>query len=233
MTIDNTTANSPTIWTTEKLHDRAYQEIKSKIMSRELAPGERLVDSQLAEKYGISRTPVRDAIRKLVEEGLVVSSSKKGFFVFKPRAKDIVEIFELRLILDKAVVTKIITEMLPSNYSHYMRELQRISDLVEEGNAKGRAHFPHYDEAFHGNLIQFSSNTRIINIYTENQAQMKGFRIQTSINQERFENATAMHRELLAVIKSMDLDAAIRSVAAHVEVARKDALADYTQEDED
>lgn len=229
MTADTIAEPTTSAWNTEKLNDRAYNELKNKIISRELAPGTRLVDSQLAEKYGISRTPVRDAIRKLVEEGLVVSSNRKGFFVFKPNAQDIVEVFEVRLILDRAVVTKIITEILPGNYSHYMDKIHRIAEHEEEGRKKGRTRFMQYDEEFHDSLIRFSNNSRLINIYGENQNQLKGFRFQTSINQERFEEAVAMHSELIAALKNMDLEAALRSVNQHVEISRKAALGDFAQ----
>ena len=63
----------------ENLNTKAYEEIKSLIISKKLEPGARLVDSQLAEQYGISRTPIRDAIRKLTEDGLVVKSKTKGY----------------------------------------------------------------------------------------------------------------------------------------------------------
>ena len=84
----------------DTLNQQAYDILKEKILNKELLPGTRLVDSQLAEDFGISRTPLRDAIRKLAEEGFVVSSpTKKGYYVYQPSAKDINEIFELRQIL--------------------------------------------------------------------------------------------------------------------------------------
>jgi len=218
------------LWVTEKLNDRAYVEIKNKIIGGELAPGTRLVDSQLAERYGISRTPVRDAIRKLAEEGLVIASSaKKGYFVFEASLQDIVEIFEVRLIMDKAIITKLITEMLPSNYSHYNEIINKIEQQLEEGIQKGPKHFIHYDEAFHDSIIRLSNNSRIISIYSDNRTQTKSFRYQTSISAERIEKANKLHKELLTCIKNMDIEGALRSASEHVDLSRKDALADFNK----
>ena len=71
------------------LTQQAYDLLRTKIITKEILPGTRLVDSTLAQQYGISRTPMRDAIRKLAEEGLVTPSSTKGYFVYKPTLKDI------------------------------------------------------------------------------------------------------------------------------------------------
>lgn len=109
----------------DMLNQQAYDILKEKIIKKELLPGTRLVDSQLAEDFGISRTPLRDAIRKLAEEGFVVNHPmKKGYYVYQPSAKDINEIFEMRLILDLAAATKLIREILP-------REPQRLRILEE------------------------------------------------------------------------------------------------------
>ena len=97
------------------LTQQAYDLLRTKIITKEILPGTRLVDSTLAQQYGISRTPMRDAIRKLAEEGLVTPSSTKGYFVYKPTLKDIEEIFEIREMIDISVTTKVITKILPQN----------------------------------------------------------------------------------------------------------------------
>lgn len=69
------------------LNDLAYEEIKKRIISREFAPGQRLVDSQLATIFQISRTPIRDAMRRLTKEGLLTNTSSRGFMCLRRRSK--------------------------------------------------------------------------------------------------------------------------------------------------
>ena len=70
--MDYTNIMKKTIFETQNLNELAYNEIMKRIISREYTPGQRLVDSQLAEDFGISRTPIRDAMRKLTEDGLLI-----------------------------------------------------------------------------------------------------------------------------------------------------------------
>ena len=79
----------------DNLNKKAYDAIKMDIVERRLIAGTRLVDSKLAEQYGISRTPIRDALMRLTEEGLVENTGK-GYYVYMPSADDIRELFELR-----------------------------------------------------------------------------------------------------------------------------------------
>lgn len=219
--------------TIENLNDKAYIEIRNKIITGELKPGTRLVDSQLAERYGISRTPVRDAIRKLTEEGLVVSNIKKGYYVFEVTKKDIVEIFEIRLIIDRAVITKLITAIIPSNYEFYIKELQRIEQKLDEGIKQSANEFIKYDEDFHDSLIRLSNNSRLINMYTDIRIQTKAFRSLTSLSEERIEKAYRSHKEILKNIENMDLENALKAIENHVEQSRKDALEDFDNNSDD
>ena len=89
------------------LNDLAYEEIKKRIISREFAPGQRLVDSQLATIFQISRTPIRDAMRRLTKEGLLTNTSSRGFYVFAPTLKDIDEIFSISGMIETEDVSGI------------------------------------------------------------------------------------------------------------------------------
>ena len=219
-------SKSDVIITAENLNDKAYAEIKNRIFSKELEPGMRLVDSQLAEKYGISRTPVRDAIRKLAEEGFVVSDmKKKGYFVFNPSKQDIDEIYELRLIIERAVVTKLISEMMPAQPDYYARAIEKIEENLINSIKSGTQPFKEYDKAFHGSLIGLSNNSRVISTYYDNLEQAKLFREKTSSNKEGIKNSNRLHIELVRSIKNMNLKNALRCISEHIELAKKHAFA--------
>ena len=221
-----------TLLTVDNLNDQVYEKIREEIITGQLSPGTRIVDLQIAERYGISRTPVRDAIQKLTKEGLVVTSGKKGYYIFKATRKDIVEIFELRLILDKAVIEKLVSDVMPSNYQNYLDVIRQIEERLKKGILEGPKAFTQYDEEFHDSIIRLSNNSRVIAIYAENRTQTKAFRSITSFSAERIDKANKLHFELLEAIKNMDLDRALRAAEKHVELSRKDALADEKEERE-
>lgn len=209
---------------TNNLNSQVYEILKNKILSKELKPGTRLVDSQIAHEFGISRTPIRDAIRNLAEDGLVVAVGKKGYAVFQPSVTDINEIFELRSILDIAAVTKLITEILPDN-KEVMTRLEQ--DYLEYGKNNNGQDFIRSDEDFHDMLIHACGNSRLTNIYTELRTQTRFFRSKTSVDKARKEKAILNHQQILNGLKALDLEAAISAVKQHVETSRRDAINDY------
>lgn len=208
------------------LNQQAYSILKEKILNKELLPGTRLVDSQLAEDFGISRTPLRDAIRKLVEEGLVVSNpAKKGFYVYQPSAKDIDEVFELRQILDILAATKVIQEVLPE-HPEALELLRKayIENMVTEPDA-----FVQHDEDFHDAVARLCGNARMLAIYTDLRHQTRAFRSVTSRDEQRIKKAKNYHEKIFKGIEARDLEATISAIRKHIEFSRADALKDYAQ----
>lgn len=213
----------------DNLNEQAYDILREKILSKELLPGTRLVDSQLAEEFGISRTPLRDAIRKLAEEGLVVSNpQKKGYYVYKPSADDINEIFELRLILDLAAATKLITKVFPENPEAF-ETLREAYVADSDGN---NTSFIQKDEDFHAMIIQLCNNTRMYAIYSDLRSQTRAFRSVTSRDKARMDKAQNFHARIFAGFLNRDLDATLAAIRQHVEYSREDALGDYISDPE-
>ena len=134
--MDYTNIMKKTIFETQNLNELAYNEIMKRIISREYTPGQRLVDSQLAEDFGISRTPIRDAMRKLTEDGLLINTSARGFYVFRPTAKDVEEIFELSEMIEYTAAKK--------NYSSAFRQrLCGNGGKAGYSRRKGKQHILH------------------------------------------------------------------------------------------
>ena len=212
----------------DTLNQQAYDILKEKILNKELLPGTRLVDSQLAENFGISRTPLRDAIRKLAEEGFVVSNpTKKGYYVYQPSAKDINEIFELRQILDIAAATKVIREILPADPTAF----EQLHQVYQAENEMATDSFVQHDEDFHDAVIRLCGNARMQAIYTDLRHQTRAFRSVTSRSSQRISKAKSYHEKIYHGFEARDLDATIDAIRKHVEYSREDALADYTQKD--
>lgn len=210
------------------LNDQAYQALKKSIINRELPPGTRLVDSQLAVQFGISRTPIRDAIRKLTEEGLVVKNSQKGYSVFCPSFNDINEIFELREILDIAACRKLICEILPNN-TEAMEEIRRSYEGILDTAADSSNDFVKDDEDLHDTIIRLCGNSRIISLYSDLRDQTRIFRRMTAPNQLRVELARQYHSRIYQGLTELDLEKTIDAIKTHVLYSKNDALSDFMQ----
>lgn len=216
--------------TVDNLNKQAYDALKGKIINKEFPPGMRLVDSQLAKEYGISRTPLRDAIRKLNEDGLVIRKNN-GYFIFQPSIHDIEEIFELRLMMDIAAVTKLITEVLPNNseaYEQLMKSYESTLDPVENST-----NFVRSDEDFHDIIIRLTGNTRMISFYSDIRNQTRAFRRITSYNANRVQQAQNFHEKIFLGLKNLDLDMAIAAIEKHIALSKQDALLDFMPEDKE
>jgi DNA-binding GntR family transcriptional regulator len=215
-----------TLITVESLNQKAYELIKEAIIQNELLPGSRIVDSQIAEKFGISRTPVRDAIQMLMREGLIENKGKKGYYVFNASAKDINEIYDIRLIIDKEAINKIITVLLPDNAEYYKTEIDKIYSSIGKKDKITGIDFIKDDEIFHDKVISLAGNARLLKIYGDIRNQTRVFRQITSYNEQRVKRAINSHREMVSAMKEGNLDLALKVAIEHVELSKEDALKD-------
>lgn len=207
----------------QSLNAQAYDLLKQKILSNQIQPGCRLVDSQLAEEFGISRTPVRDAIRKLTEEGLVVTDpGKKGYFVYQPSAQDIREIYEIRRILELSAAEKLISELLPINPGLLDPLLSYI-----QAPASDSIGFPLYDAQFHRTMVELCGNSRIMEIYDQIGTYLQVFRSKTAQDPSRNKQATACHQQILHGLRTLDLAKTQDAIRTHIRLSEAHTMQEY------
>lgn len=207
----------------QTLNLQAYDLIKEKILSKEIQPGTRLVDSQLAEDFGISRTPARDAIRKLAEEGLVITKpGKKGYFVYQPSARDIDEIYEFRQILELAAAEKLISEVLPADPS----ALDALRSCCQ-APASDTVRFSKCDDAFHLTMVELCGNSRMTETYIQLATYLHAFRSKTSLEVSRNEKAAIHHQLILEGLQAGDLLQTQAHIRSHILLSREDTIADH------
>lgn len=211
----------------DSLNSQAYDIIKSKIINEELPSGTRLVASKIADEFGISRTPLRDAIRKLTEEGLVVCSENKGYYVFKPTLKDIEEIFEIRQMIDIAAATKLVKEILPVDEKARARLLDFRKSIE---NDVGSSKFIKSDEDFHDLLVSLSGNKRLREMYASLRDQTFSFRQITAHDEKRIKRAVDCHRRIFMGIMELNLDMAIEAIIEHIDNSKHDAMKDFSSD---
>lgn len=209
--------------TVDNLNKKAYDAIKMDILERRVSAGTRLVDSKLAEKYGISRTPIRDALMRLTEEGLVENTGK-GYYVYMPSADDIRELFELRLMMDLYSARVIVEQRLLLNPDN--RRRIDLSCDCPDGKIQDNS-FVAADERFHGEMMALTGNSRLINYYNSIRNQMRAFRSVTARSEERMNQAKNDHMLIYQAIVLGDLAAAEEAIRKHTRQSMADALRDF------
>ena len=207
----------------DNLNKKAYDAMKLDIVERRLTAGTRLVDSKLAEKYGISRTPIRDALMRLTEEGLVENTGK-GYYVYMPSADDIRELFELRLMMDLYSARVIVEQRLLLNPDN--RRRIDLSCDCPDGKIQDNS-FVAADERFHGEMMALTGNARLMNYYNSICNQMRAFRSVTARSEERMNQAKNDHMLIYQAIVLGDLAAAEEAIRKHTRQSMADALRDF------
>ena len=197
------------------LNDLAYEEIKKRIISREFAPGQRLVDSQLATIFQISRTPIRDAMRRLTKEGLLTNTSSRGFYVFAPTLKDIDEIFSISGMIETEAAARIIRRLRENPSPRLEEELNILEKKASEV-------FPmEKDEEFKRYMMELAENQRLYDIYLQNHGQrvllanIIHHGKTDEIDSFRAEKSKLLHNRIVLGIRNQDFEYTRQAIEEH------------------
>ena len=196
------------------LRDVVFQTLRQAILYGELKPGERLMDIALANRLGVSRTPVREAIRMLELEGLVVMEPRKGAHVAQITEKDLNDVLEVRLGLEELVVqfaSERITEEelqnLKAAEEEFEQSMQR-NDLVALAAA---------DVKFHEVIYQATHNQRLVQMINNIKEQMYRYRMEYLKDVKVRETLVKEHRQLLQALEEHCQESAEDSIRAHIQ----------------
>jgi DNA-binding GntR family transcriptional regulator len=201
--------------------DQAYERIKNMIVAGELQTGDVTSVNELIEKLDMGRSPIRDAILRLNDEGLVQVVPRKGIFVSGIRSKDIKDLFQLRLAIELFAVERIIEDF----NEEALKELEIIVDNQEELAKEGDDDaFIVSDENFHIGLVQLLENKRMNNILLDGREQLSlyGFKALTLHNNAK--ESMEEHKKILEAIKHKDKETARRELTKHLTRAKNIVL---------
>ncbi len=195
------------------LREVIFQSLREAIIMGELKPGERLMEVHLADKMGVSRTPVREAIRKLELERLVRMIPRKGAHVAHLSAKDIMDVLEVRSSLD-GLATSLSAERIKDTE---LKELENISrqfaDYAGKGNLKGCIK---KDIDFHDVIYRSSGNDRLIQIANNLREQVYRFRVIYMKDYSSYNDLIREHTDILTAISLRDPDRAKSAAQEHI-----------------
>lgn len=212
----------------KSLRETVFETIRLAIIEGKLMPGERLLEVQLAEELGVSRTPVREAIRKLEEEGLVKMEPRKGAYVTPMSGKDLLEMMQIRRALEmlcaelaaKNATDDDIRQMEQSNIG--FEEAALLND--EQGIVV-------CDTAFHEAIYKSTGNDRLFQMIHSLREQMLRMRVEYVHHIEDKKPLIGQHRSIIHNIADHNVIEAGRVAGAHIQQAEEDMMAVLKQKE--
>ena len=203
------------------LRDVVFKSLRQAILKGELKPGERLMEIGLAEKMGVSRTPVREAIRMLEAEGLVVMVPRRGAHVANITEKDLNDVLEVRIGLEYMAVEKACQHMnrevirkldaARKNFEHVLTE----DDLTALAEA---------DVKFHEVIYEAADNARLIQLINDLREVIYRYRIEYLKDEQTRDLLVKEHQTIFDALYHNDEEAATEAVYAHLDNQRKAIL---------
>ena len=195
------------------LKDKAYAAIKEAILSLRFEPGMLLVESDLAQQLGISKTPVRDALQVLEREGFVSRVLFKGTYVTEPTATDIREIFQLRAILEGFAARLAATSLTEVELADIDRRLTLAEAALAEGNL---ALCSSFGQVIHDRLLDKAGNQRLISITHNLDDHVKRLRVLSDRISGRLDKSVVEHRRVQAALSRHDPAGAEQAMRDHL-----------------
>jgi len=195
------------------LRDVIFDTLREAIIVGELKPGERLMEVQLAERMGVSRTPVREAIRKLELEGLVEMLPRKGAHVADLSVKDIMDVLEVRATLDGLASSLSALRINDDEIKELRHLLDQFVGYVEKENLQGSIK---KDVEFHDVIYRSSRNDKLIQISNNLREQIQRFRVIYIKDYSSTKELVREHNAILEAITGRDPEAAMRAAQIHI-----------------
>jgi GntR family transcriptional regulator, rspAB operon transcriptional repressor len=204
-----------------KVTDWVYEELKSAIVDLRLAPGDPLREATLADQLGVSKTPIREALTRLEQEGLVETTSFKGAVVTGYSRQDLIEIYELRELLENAAARTAAESMADADRDRLDRICRESRKLKKNHDAAGLAALI---SAFDDVLFEQVRNSRIRALIENLRAHLTRIGHLTAEIPGRIEASVDEHEKIVQAIAARDPELAERQMREHIRSVRDDQL---------
>jgi DNA-binding GntR family transcriptional regulator len=196
------------------LRDVVFRTLRKGILRGDLHPGERLMEIQLASRLGVSRTPIREAIRMLELEGLVTNIPRRGAQVAKITEQDLRDVLEVREGLEELTVRLACRRITEEQLSELYRASRKFEALVDSVDLVQLAEA---DEKFHTIIYEATGNRRLVQMINNLREHMYRYRVEYLKDAENRYSLITEHDELWKSLKRKDVEAADAYMKRHIE----------------
>ena len=195
------------------LRDVVFNTLREAILRGDLVAGERLMELQLAAKLGVSRTPIREAIRMLEQEGLAITIPRKGAIVAGMTEKDMQDVLEIREALEELSVQVACDKITDEEIAKLQKNMKNFEHSLKSGDLKKMAQA---DVEFHDVIYQATDNPKLISMLNNLREQMYRYRVEYLKNPQNHEQLLKEHEAIYKGIVEKDKKAVTEMIRKHI-----------------
>jgi GntR family transcriptional regulator of gluconate operon len=182
------------------------------VITGQLAPGQRLIEQALAGQFGVSRGPIRDALRELAQEGLL-ESRHRGYFVVGLREDDIEELYELRESMESLALRRTAMRATAADWGSLEQALSGMRDAADRHDA---AEFAVADLVFHSQFYEMSGHRRLLSVWEHYLPTFTVLLQVTTAEDADLHPSVQSHAEILRLLRAGDVPAALSELSEHL-----------------
>ena len=196
------------------LRDVVFKTLRQAILKGELEPGERLMEIQLAERLGVSRTPIREAIRKLELEGLVLMIPRKGAEVAKISENNLRDVLEVRRSLEELAIDLACQRMTEEELSELKKTEERFAKAIQTGEVMEIAQT---DESYHEIIYNSTKNQKLVQILNNLREQMYRYRMEYIKDDDKRQILLVEHDHIIKALSLRHVQEAKMAIREHID----------------
>lgn len=206
------------------LASQVYELLWQKIVRSEFKPGEKLSDLRLSEQMGVSRTPVREALQRLVQDGIVAARANHGFFVATFSTKDATELYDVRAALEVLAVRLAFPHLNSLLLEDAVGQLEAICERLAVNDPTAKADYLPVDQAFHRLIYGAANNKRLETLLDGLLAQIGVFQIYGLHSEKLLKVSIEQHQAILNALLRRDLPAAELAMQEHIQSVKQQII---------
>lgn len=199
------------------LSEQAYNEIKDAICTGVISPGSILSENQVAAQLGMSRTPVREALRALASEGFVEIRNGIGAYVKPLSSKDMEDLYEVRCLLELQAIKTSIHRITDEEIDRFEQRFRELCEACERGENPGQGEFSELDWQLHSMLVENCTNNYIKQIITGNNSNLRRYQALSVNAFGDLHESARQHLEILRVLRTRDLEELTEVLKKHLD----------------
>lgn len=203
------------------LYQEVAERLRQRIFAHELTPGTWIDEQKLAEQYGISRTPLREALKVLASEGLVELKPRRGCYVTEISSQDINDIFPLMALLEGRCAAEAIVRAKPADIARLRKTHEQLEAAALDGRIDA---FFEANQVFHRQIQELSGNRWLLTLIQDLRKVLKLSRLHSLSLKGRLQQSLDEHREIMSAIESGDAVRAEKAMHDHL-LSGREALA--------
>jgi len=211
-------ASAPPRLRESALYEQVAERLRGRILAHTLSPGSWIDEQALAAEYGISRTPLREALKVLAAEGLVTMKLRRGAYVTEVSERDLAEVFHLLALLESDAAAAVAIEATEAELAELQTLHEHLESTVDDRDAFFRA-----NEQFHIRLLQIADNRWRLQLVNDLRKVMKLNRHHSLFKQGRLEASLAEHRHIMAALQARDAAKVQKLMQQHIDHGREAA----------